>query len=145
MKDEHDPASEGERSGDTPGTPEKADELFEAARRRGRGLLDRQKEAAGVELHTVADAMRDCAHRLEEKEEAAVGRSVERVAEYMDRLSETLRSQDLEELLRRGERILRERPAVALGVTALAGFAIGRILRTATRRIADGRHEGQEA
>jgi ElaB/YqjD/DUF883 family membrane-anchored ribosome-binding protein len=139
MKDENEPSSLGSPGGgdDEPQVPEKAQELLEAARRRGRGLLDRQKDAAVSELHSVADVMRDAAHRFEERQEGEVGRTVERAAQYLDRISDTLRSQDLGELVRRGQQTLRERPVVALGATAVVGFMIGRILRASSRRIAE--------
>src|SRR5581483_12032763 len=53
MKNDHEPPTGGGSAGqDQPHVPEKADELLEAARRRGRGLLDRQKDAAVSELHS---------------------------------------------------------------------------------------------
>jgi ElaB/YqjD/DUF883 family membrane-anchored ribosome-binding protein len=138
MKDEHESSSLGAPGGgeDEPQVPEQAQELLEAARRRGRGLLDRQKDAAVSELHSVADVMRDAARQFEEKEEGEVGRTVERAAQYLDRISDTLRSQDIGELVGRAQQTLRDRPVIALGVTAVVGFTIGRILRASSRRIA---------
>jgi len=116
--------------------PEKADELLEAARRRGRGLLDRQKRAAVDELHSVADVMRDAAHTFEEREEAGVADYVKKAADALDRLSSKLRERDLEELVREAEDGVRKKPAVFLGATAVAGFALGRFLRAGSQRIA---------
>ena len=134
-------SSSGPSQGDS-GASEKADELLEAARRRGRGLLDRQKSAAGDELHSVADVMRDAAKRFEEREESGVAEYVEKAAEAVERVSSTLRERNLEELLGEAEDTLRRRPAVFLGATAVVGFALGRFLRAGSQRIIKERREG---
>ena len=77
----------------------KVDELLEAARRRGRGLLDRQKRAAVDELRSVADLMREAAHTFEEREEGGLGSYVEKAAQALDRASSTLRERELGDLL----------------------------------------------
>lgn len=128
---ENEPKNEGDG-----GVPEKADELLEAAKKRGRGLLDRQKDAAARELGSVSGVMREAARKFEEKEERGVSDYVEKAADYVDRISATLRDHDLDELVRRGEESLRKRPAMVLGLTALAGFALGRVLRAGSQQIA---------
>jgi ElaB/YqjD/DUF883 family membrane-anchored ribosome-binding protein len=134
-------SASGGPQGDS-GAGEKADELLDAARRRGRGLLDRQKSAAGEELHSVADVMRDAAKRFEEREESGVAEYVEKAAEAVERVSSTLRERDLEDLLSESQEALRRRPAVFLGATAVVGFALGRFLRAGSQRIAKQRREG---
>jgi ElaB/YqjD/DUF883 family membrane-anchored ribosome-binding protein len=121
---------------------EKADELLEAARKRGRGLLDRQKSAAGEELHSVADVMRDAARKFEERQEGGVAKYVEKAADYVDRVSSTLRERDVEDLMVKVEEQLRRKPAVVLGAAAVVGFALGRFLRAGTQRIAKERRGG---
>ena len=123
---------------------EAEDELLDEARRRGRGVLDRQKRAAGEELRSVAEVMRDAASRFEEREEEGVADYVTRAADALDRLSSTLRERDLEDLLREAEEGVRRRPAVYLGATAVAGFALGRFLRAGSRRSSDGRRTDRE-
>jgi hypothetical protein len=121
---------------------QKADELLEVARRRGRGLLDRQKRAAVDELHSVADIMREAAHSFEQREEAGLGSYVEKAAQALDRVSSTLREREVGDLLAEAENGYRKRPAICLAATALAGFAIGRFLRAGPRRLAGkGRDE----
>jgi len=115
---------------------DKADELLEAAQRRGRGLLDRQKKAAVEELHSVADVMRDAAGRFEEREEDGVAEYVQRAADALERFSSSLESRNVEELVRAVEQGVRTRPAVYLGATAVAGFVLGRFLRAGSQRIA---------
>lgn len=131
MMDERDPGP----------LPEKTDELLEAARRRGRGLLDRQKSAAGDELRSVADVMREAAQRFEERQEGGLAGYAEKAAGALDRASAALRERELGELLREAEETLRTRPVVGLAATALAGFALGRFLRAGTRRIPKRRRE----
>jgi hypothetical protein len=118
------------------GVPEKADELLQAARKRGRGLLEKQKNAAVEELGSVAGVMRDAARKFEEKEEAGVGDYVRKAADALERLSSTLKDRDLGDLVRDAEGALRRRPAVVLGATAVIGFALGRFLRAGSQKIA---------
>jgi vacuolar-type H+-ATPase subunit E/Vma4 len=154
MKDEreqdpgsHLPPDSGDASKSVPGNggaevSGKADELLEAAQRRGRGLLDRQKNAAGEELHSVADVMRGAARQFEEHQEAGVAGYVDKAADYVDRVSSTLRERDLEDLMVEFEDQLRRKPAVVLGAAAVVGFALGRFLRAGTQRIAKERRGG---
>lgn len=140
MKDEREQDPVPENGGES--AAEKADELFEVARRRGRGLLDRQKDAAGEELHSVADVMREAAHKFEERQEGGVAAYVEKAAGALDRVSSTLREKNLEELMVEAQDELRKRPAVVLGATAIVGFALGRFLRAGSQRIARRKREG---
>src|SRR5436190_1066715 len=136
MTYENDSAGEQAKSESGSELPEKADELLEAARKRGRGLLDRQKTAAVEELSSVAEVMKDAARKFEEKEESGVGGYVQKAAEQLDRISSSLRDRDLKEVLGQAEGALKKRPGVFLGVTAALGFAIGRFLRAGTQKIA---------
>lgn len=119
------------------GIPEKADELLENARKRGRGLLDRQKNAAVEELSSVAGVIRDAAAKFEEKQEAAVGATVRRAADYLQDLSSRIQDRDLDELLQQSEQVLRTRPALCLGLTVASGFVLGRFLRASSKRVSE--------
>jgi len=136
MIKEHNPASGGDSGPREQGLPEKADELLEAARKRGRGLLNRQKRAAVEELSSVAGVMRDAAAKFEERQEEGVGDYVRKAADYVEGLSSSLGERDLEELLHQAEGTLRERPALCLGLTAGVGFMLGRFLRASSQRVA---------
>lgn len=129
MKDERPPESEP------------SDELLEAARKRGQGLLDRQKSAAVEELHGVADVMREAAHKFEERQEGGLASYVQTAADTLDRLSTTLRERDLEDLIRDAEGAFRRRPAIGLAATAVAGFVLGRFLRAGSKRLVSNRGE----
>jgi len=117
--------------------PDKADELLEKVKRRGRGLLDRQKDSAAEELDSVADVMHDAARNFEEKDESGVSNFVQKAADYVGRLSTNLRDKNIDDLFREAQSQLRRRPAAVLGLTAVAGFAIGRFLRAGGKRIAE--------
>src|SRR5262245_14296297 len=125
---------------DPESSPEKADDLLEAAQQRGRGLLDRQKRTAVDELHSVADVMRDAAQGFEDRDEEGIAEYVQKAADALDRLSSSLRDRDVSDLVRAVEQGVRTRPAVYLGATAMAGFILGRILRAGTPRIAGPGH-----
>ena len=114
---------------------EKADELLEAARQRGRGLLDRQKNAAGEELRSVADVMREAARTFEKRQESGLADYVEKAAAALDHASTTLREREVGELLSECEDALRKHPTVSLVAMAAAGFALGRFLRAGPKRL----------
>jgi ElaB/YqjD/DUF883 family membrane-anchored ribosome-binding protein len=124
---------------------EKRDELLEAVRRRGRGLLDKQKSSAAEELTSFADVMHDAAKKFDEKDEANVGGYVQKAADYVQKLSSTLRDKNPREMLHEGERLIRLKPAIALGASALVGFAIGRLLRASGSKIAEETKPGPSA
>ena len=117
-----------------PSEPKPGDELGEAARQRGRGLFDRQKHAAGEELRSVADVMREAAHTFEKRQESGLADYVEKAAEALDRASTTLREREVGELLSECEDALRKHPTVGLVAMAAAGFALGRLLRAGPKR-----------
>ena len=106
--------------------PDPADETL---RQRGRGLLDRQKNAAGEELRSVADVMREAARTFETRQEGGIADYVEKAAAALDRASATLREREVGELVSECENALRKHPAACLAATAVAGFALGRLLR----------------
>lgn len=112
------------------------EELLEIVRKRGRGLLHRQKKAAVEELSTVAGVMKEAASKLETTEDSGVGEYVRKAADYVDGLSASLNDRDLDDFLHEWKRVLQERPAMCLGLTAGFGFVAGRLLRAATRRAA---------
>lgn len=114
---------------------DKTDELLEAARRRGRGLLDRQKGAAGEELHSVADVMREAARSFEERQEGGLAGYARKAAETLDRLSSTLRERDLDDLLSEAEGAFRRHPALGLAAAGLGGFVLGRFLKAGSKRL----------
>jgi ElaB/YqjD/DUF883 family membrane-anchored ribosome-binding protein len=136
------PEGEAPREGGAAG---KADELLESVRKRGRGLLHRQKQAAVDELSSVAGVMKDAATKLETTDDAGVGLYVRRAADFVDGLSSTLRERDLEDLVRQTEGAVRERPVLCLGLAAGAGYVIGRLLRASSRHIAEEVREGRGA
>jgi len=119
-----------------PQPQDKGDELLEAARRRGRGLLDRQKSAAGEELHSVADVMREAARKFEEREEGGLAGYAAQAADALDGLSTKLRERNLDELLKDAEGALRAKPALGLAAALGVGFCVGRFLRAAAPRFA---------
>jgi len=128
-----------------PHPQDKGDELLEAARRRGRGLLDRQKSAAGEELHSVADVMREAARKFEEREEGGLAGYAAKAADALDGLSTKLRDRNLDELLSDAEHALRTKPMVGLAVALGVGFCVGRFLRAAAPRLAKDKGASSQA
>ncbi len=123
--------SSGKRAGGEPS----GEELLEAARKKGHSLFERQKRAAVEELSSLSGVMKDAAAKLSTTDEIGVGDYVRKASEYVDRLSSSLREREPGELLGEWKRILRERPALCLGLTVGAGFLFGRLLRTGASQV----------
>jgi hypothetical protein len=89
-----------------------------------------RKDRTANRLGSLAGALHDVAHRLQEEEDDGLGRYAGRLAEQVDRLSTYLRDHDLRAFVRDSETFARRRPEIFLGGTFLAGLALARFLKS---------------
>lgn len=94
------------------------------------------KEQAADRLEHVSEAVRDAAHQMQGQEAWLAG-LVERGADEMARLAETLRTNDLRSLLHHAEDLARRQPMLAAGAAFAAGFAA---VRAAKVGVAEAMH-----
>ena len=130
---DRDPVSEFQRgNGDGRGAAhtvsETAADLRDQLRDTVSDIAHEKKDSAAEGMHRAADATREAARRIE-GDQAWMAGLVDRVADALDGLSDTLRRSDFRGMMDRTERFAREQPVLFAG----AAFAIGLLLARATR------------
>jgi hypothetical protein len=94
--------------------------------------LNAQKQRASAALGSVVAAARDTSRQLRDERRNTAASVVEGAANQLDRLSEQLRSKDLDELADEARRIARQRPALFVGTSLVAGFVAARFARSSS-------------
>ncbi len=89
---------------------------------------DVQKARAADRVGRAADAVRDAAHGME-GQEAWIAGLVERGADELARMADTLRTSDFRSLLNQAEDFARRQPVLFVGAGAIVGFALTRAAR----------------
>lgn len=114
-----------------------------AASEAGRMSRDAAEQGFGAARDTAAgradqysDALRDAAGRLQDD---MLGNAMKAAADRLDGLSQALREQDLQGVVREVEGFARRQPALFLGGMVALGFAIGRFAAAGTGADAVGR------
>jgi hypothetical protein len=87
-----------------------------------------QKEAAASSLGDLAGALRKAAHESDDGD-ASTTRIVEWAAEGLERVSTTLRSNDLDGMVRQVQSFARSQPVAFFFAAAAAGFLATRFLK----------------
>lgn len=121
-----------EPSTDTSSSGQSRQRLSQDARDTARSMLGEQQQAAARSLGSMAGALRRAAAE-EDNGGGAPSRLAESAADGLQRMSEALRSRDLDALLRDAEDFARRQPAVFIGAAALAGFLAVRFLKSTQR------------
>lgn len=100
------------------------------AQEKGRELFHQQSEQAAERVHGLAEALRETARTLSERDQAYGSRYLEQAAGGLDRVSDLVRSREPEEIVHEVASFARRRPAVFLGTAAAAGFLLARFLKS---------------
>jgi len=114
-----------------------AEELFDAAKERAKGIAVEQKDAAAGQLGCVARGLREAAQSMR-KESDFAGRYAEEAATRLESVSDELRQADLDQLVDRSERYARANPAIFLGGAVAVGFVLARFFKSSAHRGARG-------
>ena len=93
-----------------------------------RSLIGEQQQAAASGLDEFAGALRRAA-RDGNGGDSPVARIAESAADNLQRFSDSLRSRDLDSLLRDAESFAKRQPVVFIGAAALVGFLAVRFLK----------------
>lgn len=94
-----------------------------------RSSLTQQKDSAASSLGSFAGALRKAARESDGGREAPVGRMAEWAADGLERVSSTLRSKDLNGMVREVESFARSQPVAFFFAAAAAGFLATRFLK----------------
>lgn len=121
---------------------QQASRLADEAQQRARSLIEQQKVTAADAVHGWASALRTTARQLEEQEQGMSGRYAEWAADGIDRISRSLREQDLDALVHQVEDFARRQPALFLGGAVALGFLASRFLKSSAERRGGGYERG---
>jgi ElaB/YqjD/DUF883 family membrane-anchored ribosome-binding protein len=108
--------------------------LKEEARQRGESLLKGQRDAAASEIGGMAEALHKAAQQLNQQEQSATARYVDRAAEALDKMVDTLREGDLRSMVKKTEDFARRNPGVFFGGSVLVGLMLTRFLKSSAER-----------
>lgn len=119
-------------------TKDQTAKLASQARDQVTQAVAERKDRTANRLGSLAGALRDVAHRLQEEDDDGLGQYADRFAEQVDRLSTYLRDHDVRALVRDSETLVRRRPEIFLAGTFLAGLALARFLKSSAPARGDG-------
>jgi len=98
-----------------------------AAVEKAKGFAGEQKDLLAGQISGVADAMQRVASDLEENSSSSA-QYARTIADNAEKLSSTIKNNDVDALLDMAQDFGRRRPAAFVGVAALLGFAASRFL-----------------
>lgn len=100
---------------------------------KAKSMAAEQKDVLATQLESVATAVSHVADELS-SEQAPTAGYARSIADGMHRLSDTVRHNDVDDLVHMTEDFGRRRPAAFMGAAALAGFAASRFLFASAHR-----------
>jgi hypothetical protein len=118
----------------TQAAKEQGGAMWNDAKETARSALNDQQRAAASGLGDFAKVLRNAASQLEgESQGASVGRLAQSAADGVERLSDMLRTRDLESMARDAERFARNQPMVFFGAAMAVGFLAMRFMKASQR------------
>ncbi len=111
------------------------DQLHQAAqatKEQATGALNQQKDTAASSLGSFAGALRKAARESDGGGEASAARMAEWAADGLERVSDTLRSKDLNGIVREVQSFARSQPVAFFCAAAAAGFLATRFFKAGT-------------
>lgn len=109
---------------------QQASAAWTEAKGRARTAVAGQQHAAAEGLGEFAAALREAARNVQGGQETSVSRVAEGVADGLERLSGTLRTKELDEMVRDVESFARGQPLAFFGAAMAAGFVAMRFLNS---------------
>lgn len=99
-------------------------------RQQALGQVTTQKERAADGLEMVVGLLRQAGQQVSEQDKAPVAASIDGVADQVEQWSETLRTQDVSQLVEETKELARRQPALFVGGALVAGFLSVRFFRS---------------
>jgi hypothetical protein len=106
----------------------------------GRDSLKQGKQAAADQADTVADALKDTADRLGERN-ASLAEYAQRLSEGVAQMADHVRHRSLDELTADAQALARRNPAVFLIGSVAVGLALSRFMKARGERSGDSESE----
>lgn len=108
--------------------------LKNEVKQRGESLFKEQCNAAAAEVGGIAEALHRAAQQLSEREQSTTARYIDRAAEALDRMVDSVREGDLRTVLGKTEDFARRNPGVFFGGSVLVGLMLSRFLKSSAER-----------
>lgn len=106
--------------------------LRDQAAERAHDLASQSKDRAAQALDGVTRLVGEAAGKLDDNVGEQYGAYARRAADAMQGFAATLRSSEVEDLLRSARDTVRKNPVIAISAAAAAGFVLARLLRAGT-------------
>lgn len=104
------------------------------AKQRGRSMLDQQKGGAADQIAKLADVLHQTADQCSKNEDQrSIGRILDQAASGLERAADAIRSKDIDSLMNQATDLMRRQPALFIGGSVLAGFALSRFLKSSSQ------------
>lgn len=118
---------------------EEASNLKGKAADTARDYANQGKAKATSALGEVSSAMEDAAGDVDSRFGEQYGEYARMAASAVSGFASRLESKDVDDLLRDAEDLVRKSPVVAIGIAAVAGFAIARLIKSGFSDVANDR------
>ena len=103
--------------------------LKQQAAERARTVADDGKARATSALDDLSRAINEAGDQIDERLGGQYGDYARRAAEAVTGLSDTIRDKDVDELWDGARNVVRKSPGIALGVAAVVGFTLARLVK----------------
>ena len=104
--------------------------LVDSVKQKATAQLDTQKGRATDTISVIATAVRGTTNQLRNEHHDVLAGYVENVADQLDRLSTSLRDQDIGQLVAGARQMARRQPALFIGGSFIVGLAAARFLKS---------------
>ena len=130
-------------SSDRPGLPGTAQDMKEAAKQQAsatwndakqtaRSKLSEQQQGAAAMLDDTAQALRKAGHEIGGERSDSAGRLTEWAANGLEQISSTLKSKDLDGMMRDMQSLARNQPVAFFSAAVAAGFLAARFFKSSS-------------
>ena len=106
--------------------------LVDTARQQATSQIGMQQQRLAGTLNTVATALHDASREMRKQDEGPIADYVDTAATQVEHFANTLREQDLEQLMTMTAQFARRQPALFLGAAFALGFAATRFIKSST-------------
>src|SRR5215217_1385369 len=111
---------------------DQAMKLVDTARQQATSQFSLQQQRFAGTLNTVATALHDASRELRKQDEVPIADYVDSAASQVEQFANTLREQNLEQLMNTTAQFARRQPALFLGAAFALGFAATRFIKSST-------------
>src|SRR5215217_8259056 len=109
---------------------DQAMKLVDMARQQATSQVGMQQQRLAGTLNTVATALHDASREMRNQDEAPIAEYIDTAASQVEHFANTLREQNLEQLMTTTAQFARRQPALFLGAAFALGFAATRFFKS---------------